>query len=113
MSRVTTLLPYVEEPEEIRRALNAPAAVARHARIPSAREAALRHGGDLVDVLYPVWKPRLKGDRVGRNDLQSAASRNRDSWRSWADGDLTWRNALEDLLEQLNGRTGAAFALSE
>ena len=111
---MTTLLPYVDEPTEIRASLNSPAAFVKYVGIrTTTREASFRQGGDFIKPIYPAWKGTLKAAGVTYRTLQGAAAENRDAWRAWADGERTWRRALEDLLERLNGRTSATLALSE
>lgn len=110
---LTMPLPFVQEPQETRRFLNSPEATASSGSMPSPRDVALRHGGDLVPPLYQVWKEQLTAGGLSWNDLTSAAAENRDAWRAWADGERTWRSALNDFVELLNRRADATFSLAE
>lgn len=103
-----TLLPYVEEPEELRPSLNSPDALLERPGIrTTVREATIRQGGAFADVVWPTWRDDLKAAGASYQDLVSASAANRDAWRSWADGDLEWRPALDDLVSRLNERVGA------
>jgi hypothetical protein len=98
----------------MRQSLNSPAAFVKHEHIRATpREASFRHGSDFIEPIYPAWKDTLKAAGVKYQALQSAASENRDAWRAWADGESTWRGALEGLLERLNGRTSVILALTK
>jgi len=103
---VPTYLPYVGEPTEVKRSLNEAS--------PDVKEATLRQASDIATPVYRIWKDDLNGAGLTWQAFQSAASSNRDAWRSWLNGELTWRLALERLVEQLNGEeTGASLALGE
>lgn len=108
-----TPLPYVDEPVEIRLSLNTPTSFVKYEGIRTTpREASFRQGGDLAKRVYAVWKSQLRPAGVTWQDVMSASAENRDAWRAWADGDRPWRLALEGLVERLNRRTSARFALS-
>lgn len=101
-----TSLPYVAEPLDTKRSYNE--------GDPAAREAALRQASDIAAPVYSVWKDELRGAGVTWQTVQSAASANHNAWRSWLDDSLTWRGALEELVEGLNRVTGqASFMLAD
>jgi hypothetical protein len=112
--QTTTLLPYIDEPEGLRVSLNSPESLVKHPNIRTTpREATIKQGGAFADVVWPAWKDDLKVAGASYQDLVSASAANRNAWRAWADGDLEWRRALEDLVSQLNERVAAAsFALT-
>jgi hypothetical protein len=102
-----TSLPYVAEPSATKRSYNE-----GHS---ASREASLRQSSDFSKLVYRVWKDDLRAAGVTWQTFLSAASMNRNAWRSWLDGDLTWRGALVELVEEFNQKaTGhASFALAE
>jgi hypothetical protein len=100
-----TLLPHVDEPVDARRAYNELSA--------PVREAALRQASDFVAPVYAIWKEDLKGAGVTWQLFQSVGSKNRDAWRGWLSGELTWDSALEELVERLNQSASMSLVLSE
>jgi hypothetical protein len=113
--QTTTSLAFVDEPEELRASLNSPDALLERPSIrTTVREATIKQGGAFADVVWSAWKDDLKAAGASYQDIVSASAANRDAWRPWADGDLTWRRALEDLVIRLSDRVGAArFTLTE
>jgi len=102
--RMPTALPYADEPTEVKQGLNEASR--------DVKEASLRQASDIVTPVYHLWKDQLKGAGVSWQAFQSAASANRDAWRSWLSGDLDWRGALERFVEQLNQGAAAAVSLA-
>jgi hypothetical protein len=102
---VPTYLAYVDEPTHTKQSLNDAA--------PDVKEAALRQASDIAAPVYRIWKDQLHGAGLTWQAFQSAASANRDNWRSWLNGELAWRVALERLVERLNGEHGSSLVLGE
>jgi|SRR5579859_5805701 len=92
-----TVVPYVEEPSETKRALNA--------ADPKVREATLRQASDIATGVYHAWKEQLMSAGLSWQAFQSAASANRDAWRNWLNSNISWRDALEGLVTQLNQKS--------
>lgn len=111
---MTTILPYVDEPTDVLRDLNAPEALVKYPSIRTTpREAAIRQGTALAQPVYAVWKAQLRPAGVSWQAFVSASSDNRDAFRDWADGKLAWPSMLEGLAQQLSGRASSSFALAE
>jgi hypothetical protein len=101
-----TSLPYVDEPVELKRSLND--------ANPDVREATLRQASDIATPVHRQWKDQLSGAGLTWQAFQSSASMNRDGWRSSLSGQVSWRGALEKLVEQLNQKaTGTSLVLGE
>ena len=97
---MSTSLPFVDEPAAVKRSLND--------ATPDVREATLRQASDIAAPVYQEWKGQLRGAGLTWQAFQSAASMNRDAWRGWLRGDLTWHRALEQLVERLNQNAASA-----
>lgn len=100
---MATVVAYVEEPSEVKRALNA--------ADPKVREATLRQASDLATAVYHAWKEQLASAGLSWQTFQSAASANRNAWRNWLNSDISWRDALGGLVTQLNQSAGVTFTL--
>jgi hypothetical protein len=86
MPGVTTFLPYIDEPEDLRLDLNTPGALVRYPNIgASPREATIRQGGAFLKRVWPAWKEILMPAGVRYQDLISASAANDSGWRDWAD----------------------------
>jgi hypothetical protein len=100
---MTTFLPHSPEPTATKEAMNAASA--------DVREAALRQASDFAAPVYQQWKDQLGDAGIDWQTFEAAASHNRNAWRGWLDGDLTWRQALVGLIEQLDQESGASLVL--
>ena len=98
MVSMRIVLQTFDEPIQLRDSLNA-------SRDHLVRKGVLGYGWDLVKPGYQLWKDQLRAGGLDHRDMQSAVSSNRGSWWRWLSGEITWRNALENLVEQLNERS--------
>jgi hypothetical protein len=112
--REPVLLPYVVEPIALKVGLNAPENRARfpHIRV-DVREATIRQGGAIAQLLYAAWKGQLRRIGVKWPTVVSASADHRDTWRGWLDDVRSWRDVQEAFVCRLSAQTSTPFGLAE
>jgi len=79
---------------------------------PAVRRATLKHAGDIAAPIYQSWRRDLKKQGVTWQVYQVAASANHRAWEQWVEGTLSWRHAVQLLLDRINTQISDRLILS-